>query len=78
VIATDFPALIRLLSAGGVDFIVIGGVAAAIHGSVHVTFDLDVLYARTADNLDRLARTLEPVHPARRRPCTGVRETTPS
>jgi hypothetical protein len=28
VTATDFPALIRLLADGGVEFIVIGGVAA--------------------------------------------------
>ena len=39
----DFPALITRLSAGQVEFIVIGGVAATIHGSAHITVDLDVL-----------------------------------
>lgn len=61
--ATDFPGLLRTLSAGGVEFIVIGGVAAALHGSAHLTFDLDVLYRRTPDNFERLARALEPIAP---------------
>ena len=59
----DFPAAIRLLSAGGVEFIVIGGVAATIHGSAHITYDLDVLYRRTSENIERLAITLEPIQP---------------
>lgn len=59
----DFPAAIRLLAAGGVEFIVIGGVAATIHGSAHITYDLDILYRRTADNIERLAATLEPIRP---------------
>jgi hypothetical protein len=46
VTATDFPALLRLLSAARVEFIVIGGVAATIHGSAHITVDLDILHAR--------------------------------
>ena len=39
----DFSALITRLSAGQVEFIVIGGVAATIQGSAHITVDLDVL-----------------------------------
>jgi len=60
---TDVPALIRLLAANEVEFIVIGGVAAAIHGSAHITFDLDVLYRRTPENLERLAAALTPLNP---------------
>jgi predicted nucleotidyltransferase len=63
VTATDFPALLRLLSAARVEFIVIGGVAATIHGSAHITVDLDILYQRTPENIDRLAAALLPIHP---------------
>jgi hypothetical protein len=64
VTATDCPALIRRLSTGGIEFIVVGGVAGAIHGAAHVTYDLDSVYRRTADNMSRLAAALAaPVHP---------------
>ena len=61
--ATDVPGLLERLSAGGVDFIVIGGVAAVIHGSAHVTYDLDILYRRTPENINRLVTALEPLTP---------------
>ena len=60
---TDVPALLERLAAGEVEFIVIGGIAAAIHGSAHVTYDLDVLYRRTPDNIQRLAAALAPLSP---------------
>jgi hypothetical protein len=41
-----------------VRFVVIGGVAAAAHGSPSLTGDLDICYARDADNLERLAAAL--------------------
>jgi hypothetical protein len=63
VTATDFPALIRRLSTGGIEFIVVGGVAGAIHGAAHVTYDIDSVYRRTADNMSRLAAALAPVDP---------------
>jgi len=40
---TDFKALLRILSEAGVDCIIIGGVAAAVHGAARATFDLDIL-----------------------------------
>ena len=42
----------------GVRFIVIGGVAGSLHGSPHVTFDLDVTPERSMHNLDALALAL--------------------
>jgi hypothetical protein len=63
VTVTDFPAVIKLLSSGNVEFIVIGGVAATIHGAAHITFDLDVVYGRSSGNVERLATTLEPIRP---------------
>jgi hypothetical protein len=63
VTVTDFPAAIRQLSAVGVEYIVVVGVAATIHGSAHITYDLDVVYRRTPENIERLAAALAPVHP---------------
>ena len=53
--------LLASLSRGGVDFVVIGGVAGGVHGSAIGTQDLDVAYARDRDNLERLAAVLRDV-----------------
>ncbi|MBM3772781.1 MAG: hypothetical protein FJW27_16115 [Acidimicrobiia bacterium] len=60
---TDFERLLRALGAGGVEFVVIGGLAANAHGAIRTTRDLDIVYARTAENHTRLARALAPLHP---------------
>jgi hypothetical protein len=60
---TDFEGLLGALVGGGVEFIVIGGVASKAHGSARLTVDLDVVYARSADNLRRLASALAPLEP---------------
>lgn len=60
---TDFALLLRRLSAGQVEFIVIGGTAATVHGSAHVTVDLDIVYRRTTENIRRLADALAPLNP---------------
>jgi len=41
---------LRLLGEYNVDCVIVGGVAAAIHGSSLLTSDLDVCYARDAAN----------------------------
>ena len=55
-----------LLARQQVDFVIIGGIAATLHGSVHQTFDLDVCYSRDLSNLDRLVAALSPHHPTLR------------
>jgi hypothetical protein len=60
---TDFGRLLAALSGGAVEFIVIGGMAATAHGSAHVTVDLDIVYSRTTENIDRLAAALAPLAP---------------
>ncbi len=52
---------VRMLAAlhdAGVQFVLIGGMAAVLHGDVGVTVDLDMVPARTPDNLDKLAAAL--------------------
>jgi hypothetical protein len=51
---TDFGGLLRALASAHVDFILVGGLAAAAHGAARATYDVDVVYARTRDNLTRL------------------------
>jgi hypothetical protein len=51
-------ALLERLVAGELDFVVVGGLAAVLHGSTTITRDLDVLCAPLDENLDRLRRTL--------------------
>lgn len=44
-----------------VQFVLIGGMAAVLHGDVGVTVDLDVVPARNLDNLGRLAAALRTI-----------------
>jgi hypothetical protein len=55
-----------------VDFILIGGVAAAAHGSPRTTLDLDVVYSREPENIRRLVSTLAPLHPYPRGAPSGL------
>ena len=50
--------LLRRLVAEGVDFVVIGGIAAIAHGSSRLTRDLDIAYARDEANLEALGSVL--------------------
>ncbi|MBI4607857.1 MAG: hypothetical protein HY726_02470 [Candidatus Rokubacteria bacterium] len=66
---TDKPRLLVLaefLDRHGVEFLVIGGQAAVLHGSPLPTFDIDLCYRRTAANLERLAAALKEIHPTLR------------
>lgn len=58
---THLDGIVQLLHAGGIDSVLIGGIAAAAHGSLRVTQDVDIVYSRTADNLKRIAAALAPV-----------------
>jgi hypothetical protein len=56
-------ALVRALVEANVEFIVIGGVAAILHGVSRVTADLDISAPLDRDNLQRLLGALEPHRP---------------
>jgi predicted nucleotidyltransferase len=60
---TQFRELLQWLTQAGVEFIVVGGTAAFAHGASRVTLDLDVVYRRTKDNLERLASAVAPLGP---------------
>jgi len=60
---TDYGKLLRALKDAGVDFIIVGGIAAVAHGSARLTQDLDVVYSRDPGNLKCLAAALAPHSP---------------
>ena len=59
----DFAGLLRALLDGHVDFILVGGVAGAVHGAARATYDVDVVYRRSPDNIGRLVEALAPYSP---------------
>ena len=61
----DFSGLLHALVEQRVEFIIVGGVAATLHGSARVTQDLDIVYDRSPQNLRHL------VAEERHRPLVG-------
>ena len=69
---TDFSTLLRVLDDHDVAYILVGGVAATVHGSARLTLDVDVVYQRTPDNLARLVSALAPYAPGLRGAPVGL------
>jgi hypothetical protein len=59
----QFKTLLAALTATNVEFVIIGGLAATLHGSARVTYDLDIVYNRTPGNLSKLVAALSPYQP---------------
>ena len=59
----NFRDIVPLLVANQVRFIVIGGGAAIAQGAARLTYDVDVAYARDAENIARLVAALKPHRP---------------
>ena len=53
-----FEAILAALAARGIRVVVVGGVAATIHGSARFTNDIDFCYDIAPDNVDRLVALL--------------------
>jgi hypothetical protein len=60
---TDLAKLLALLADEAVAFIVVGGAAATAHGASRLTQDIDIVYDRAPENLDKIARALGPHRP---------------
>lgn len=54
-----YATTLRALADSGVEFVVVGGVAAVLQGAPIVTFDLDLVHRRTTENVTRLLAALE-------------------
>jgi len=55
----DFESILRALKDHEVDFIVVGGIAAALEGVIGNTLDLGVVHSTEPDNIGRLLRVLD-------------------
>ena len=56
--SVDLTHQLRVLARHRVDFIVVGGMSAVLNGAPMVTFDLDIVHARTPENVARLLAAL--------------------
>lgn len=68
----NFAALLEQLLAQKVEFILVGGVAGNLLGAARATYDVDIVYRRTAPNLTRLVEALSPVQPYLRGASPGL------
>ncbi len=59
----EFAKALEVLRQGEVKFILIGGLAAILHGAARATYDVDIVYARDAENIERLCAVLAPYRP---------------
>jgi len=59
VVEPDLRALLLELADSGVDFVVVGGIAAVLQGVPMATFDLDIVHSRTPENVRNLLQLLE-------------------
>lgn len=54
----QFERMLAALGDAGVEFILVGGMAATVHGSARLTQDVDVVYRRSPENFMRLVVAL--------------------
>lgn len=63
---SELNGLLQRLSDAGIEFVVVGGVAAVLHGSSMVTRDLDVCASLDGENLQKLRDAFRDLHPVHR------------
>src|SRR5262245_66461713 len=59
----NFIKAVQALVDANIEFVLIGGVCAVLHGSSYITNDLDICYSKRRENLKQLANVLAPFHP---------------
>jgi predicted nucleotidyltransferase len=62
-VSAEFEKLLPALTRGSIEFILIGGVAGIVHGSARATYDVDLVYSRTDENIEHLVNVLAPHTP---------------
>lgn len=65
---SDPLALLDALNADGVEYVVVGGAAAVLHGAPVTTQDLDIVHRLSPENIGRLQRCLSRMHAVVREP----------
>jgi len=59
---SDIPSLIELLAEAGIEFVIVGGMAAVVQGVPVTTFDLDIVHNRDEANTRKLVALLKTIH----------------
>ena len=59
----EFPDILKSLNEHGVEYVLVGGMAANLHGSTITTIDCDVVVDLDTENLRRLAQALTSFSP---------------
>lgn len=70
----DLSALLKGLNEAGVEFILVGGLAAVAQGVPVTTFDLDIVHRQTDENIKKLLKFLKSIDAYQRRPDNKVIE----
>jgi predicted nucleotidyltransferase len=63
---SDINNILKRLCDADIDFVIVGGFAATLHGSSLLTRDLDVCAVLTRSNVAKLRELLKDLHPAHR------------
>jgi predicted nucleotidyltransferase len=71
-VTPNLEKLLPTLVGAGVEFIIIGGVAGILHGSARATYDVDLVYSRNEQNIERLASVLSAYNPYLRNAPEGL------
>jgi hypothetical protein len=66
--SADLSAILEGLLEAGVDFILVGGLAAVVQGAPVTTMDVDIVHNRSPENISRLLAFLKSVDAFHRRP----------
>jgi len=72
----DLSALLEGLAEAGVEFILVGGLAAVVQGSPVTTMDVDIVHSRSSGNITRLIGFLKSIGAVYRRSDDKVIEPT--
>ena len=72
--SVDLGAILEGLSEAGVNFILVGGLAAVVQGAPVTTIDVDIVHDRSPENISRLLRFLKSIDAFHRRPDDKVLE----
>jgi len=59
----NFEQFLPRLSSCGVKYILIGGGAAIVHGLARATYDVDIIYERSPENLAALVAAMRDLNP---------------
>ncbi len=64
----DLGALLKALTEAGIEFIVVGGLAAVAQGAPITTMDIDIVHRQSKENIEKLLALLKKVDAVYRRP----------